>query len=77
MGVLAAKLCELGDFTDDFVEVSELWASSEYRPEKPCYVDFIRIAAISQGLLNVSDKNAALQGYVDKGVLTDVGVLEK
>ena len=75
-GRIGGQIMRAWDFTDDFVEVSELWASSEYRPEKPCYVDFIRIAAISQGLLNVSDKNAALQGYVDKGVLTDVGVLE-
>lgn len=75
-GRIGGQIMRAWDFTDDFVEVSELWASSEYRPEKPCYVDFIRIAAISQGLLNVSDKNAALQDYVDKGVLTDVGVLE-
>lgn len=75
-GRIGGQIMRAWDFTDDFVEVAELWASPEYKPEKPCYVDFIRIAAISEGLLNVSDQEAALQTYVDKGVLADISVLE-
>lgn len=75
-GRIGGQIMRAWDFTDDFVEVAELWASPEYKPEKPCYVDFIRIAAISEGLLNVTDQEAALQTYVDKGVLADISVLE-
>ncbi|MDE3271636.1 HDOD domain-containing protein [Pseudoalteromonas sp. G4] len=75
-GRIGGQIMRAWDFTDDFVEVAELWASPGYKPEKPCYVDFIRIAAISEGLLNVTDQEAALQTYVDKGVLADISVLE-
>lgn len=75
-GRIGGHIMRAWDFTDEFVEVAELWANPEYKPENPCYVDFIRMAAISEGLLNVADKEKSLQAYVDKGVLSDVGVLE-
>ena len=59
----------LRGFTDEFVEVAESWANPNYRPEHICYVDFIRIGAILEGILQVSDKSAALQTYMDKGVI--------
>lgn len=75
-GRIGGHIMRAWDFTDEFVEVAELWANPEYKPENPCYVDFIRMAAISEGLLNVADKEKSLQAYVDKGVLSDVSVLE-
>lgn len=63
-------------FTDEFIEVAESWSNPNYRPEQPCYVDFIRIGAIEQGLLQVSDKQAALQVYVDKGIIPSISVLQ-
>ena len=55
--------------TEEGVEVAESYANPKYRPEHICYVDFIRIGAILEGILQVSDKSAALQTYVDKGVI--------
>ena len=75
-GRIGGHIMRAWDFTDEFVEVAEFWANPEYKPENPCYVDFIRMAAISEGLLNVADKEKSMQAYVDKGVLSDVGVLE-
>lgn len=75
-GRIGGHIMRAWDFTEEFVEVAELWANPEYKPENPCYVDFIRMAAISEGLLNVADKEKSLQAYVDKGVLSDVSVLE-
>lgn len=75
-GRIGGQIMRTWDFTEDFIEVAELWANPKYKPEKPCYVDFIRIAAISEGLLNVADKETALQTYVDKGVIADISVLE-
>ncbi len=75
-GRIGGQIMRAWDFTDEFVEVAELWASPEHNPEKPSYVDFIRIAAISEGVLNVADREATLQTYVDKGVLTEISVLD-
>lgn len=75
-GRIGGQIMRTWDFTEDFIEVAELWANPKYKPEKPSYVDFIRIAAISEGLLNVADKETALQTYVDKGVIADISVLE-
>ena len=62
------------EFTDEFVEVAESWANPNYRPEHICYVDFIRIGAIMEGILQVSDKSAALQMYIDKGTISSLDV---
>ncbi|KZN50759.1 HDOD domain-containing protein [Pseudoalteromonas luteoviolacea] len=59
-------------FTDDFVEVAESWANPNYKPEHVCYVDFIRAGAIVEGILQVSDKAAALGVYEEKGVLRSI-----
>lgn len=71
-GKIGGAIMREWDFTDDFVEVAESWANPNYKPEHVCYVDFIRVGAIIEGILQVSDKTAALQVYVDKGVLRSV-----
>ncbi len=48
------------------------WADPSYKPEQISYVDFIRIGAILEGTLQVSDKSAALQTYIDKGVISSM-----
>ncbi|CCQ09820.1 FIG00951002: hypothetical protein [Pseudoalteromonas luteoviolacea B = ATCC 29581] len=68
-GKIGGAIMREWDFTDEFVEVAESWANPNYKPEHVCYVDFIRVGAIIEGILQVSDKTAALQVYVDKGVL--------
>ena len=57
------------EFPPEFVNVARHWADPTYRPEEIGYVDFIRIGAILEGTLQVSDKSAALQTYIDKGVI--------
>ncbi|WP_046006876.1 HDOD domain-containing protein [Pseudoalteromonas rubra] len=59
-------------FTEEFVEVAESWANPNYKPAHVCYVDFIRVGAIVEGILQVSDKAAALHVYEEKGVLGSV-----
>ncbi|MGB0924526.1 MAG: histidine kinase, partial [Pseudoalteromonas shioyasakiensis] len=68
-GKVGGAIMRAWGFTDEFVEVAESWANPNYRPEHICYVDFIRIGAILEGILQVSDKSAALQTYMDKGVI--------
>jgi len=68
-GKVGGAIMRAWGFTDEFVEVAESWANPNYRPEHICYVDFIRIGAILEGILQVSDKSAALQTYIDKGVI--------
>lgn len=75
-GRIGGHIMRAWDFTEDFVEVAESWSNGSYKPEHPCYVDFIRMAAISQGVLKVTDKEAALQTYVDKGVLSDIALFD-
>lgn len=75
-GKIGGSIMRAWGFTEEFVEVAESWSNPNYRPEKPCYVDFIRIGAIEQGLLQVSDKEAALQVYVDKGIIPCLTVLQ-
>ncbi|KPH60729.1 histidine kinase [Pseudoalteromonas porphyrae] len=73
-GKVGGAIMRAWDFTDEFVEVSESWANPNYRPENISYVDFIRIGAIMEGILQVSDKSAALQMYIDKGVISSTDI---
>ena len=75
-GKIGGQIMRAWDFTDDFIDVAESWANPKYNPEHTCYVDFIRMAAISQGILKVAEPNNALQAYVEKGVLSSVDVFE-
>ncbi|MFC0118112.1 HDOD domain-containing protein [Pseudoalteromonas xiamenensis] len=68
-GKIGGAIMREWDFTDEFVEVAESWSNPNYKPDHVCYVDFIRVGAIAEGILQVSDKTSALQLYVDKGVL--------
>ncbi|WP_440053802.1 HDOD domain-containing protein [Pseudoalteromonas sp. T1lg65] len=71
-GKIGGAIMREWGFTDEFVEVAECWANPNYRPEHVCYVDFIRVGAIVEGILQVSDKATALQQYEDKGVIRAV-----
>lgn len=71
-GKVGGEIMRAWGFTDEFVEVAESWANPNYRPSHVSYVDFIRIGAILEGVLQVSDKSAALQAYIDKGVLSSL-----
>lgn len=75
-GKIGGQIMNAWGFPEDFVEVAESWSNAGYKPEKPCYVDFIRMAAISQDVLKVPDKDAVLQTYIDKGVLSSLEVFE-
>ncbi|MFC3031123.1 HDOD domain-containing protein [Pseudoalteromonas fenneropenaei] len=75
-GKIGGAIMREWDFTDEFVEVAESWSNPNYKPEHVCYVDFIRVGAIIEGILQVSDKTAALQVYVDKGVLRSLEMFE-
>ena len=67
-GKIGGAIMREWGFTDDFVEVAESWSNPNYKPEHVCYVDFIRVGAIIEGILQVSDKAAALGAYESKGV---------
>lgn len=68
-GKIGGAIMREWGFTDDFVEVAESWSNPNYKPEHACYVDFIRVGAIIEGILQVSDKAAALGAYESKGVI--------
>ncbi len=76
-GKVGGAIMRAWGFTDEFVEVAESWANPNYRPEHICYVDFIRIGAILEGILQVSDKSAALQTYMDKGVIESLDMFNE
>ncbi|BED88277.1 MULTISPECIES: HDOD domain-containing protein [unclassified Pseudoalteromonas] len=68
-GKIGGSIMGAWEFPPEFVNVAKHWADPTYRPEEISYVDFIRIGAILEGTLQVSDKSAALQTYIDKGVI--------
>lgn len=68
-GKIGSSIMVAWDFPSHFSEVALRWADPSYKPENVSYVDFIRIGAILEGILQVSDKTAALQTYIDKGVI--------
>lgn len=71
-GKIGGAIMREWDFTDDFVEVAESWSNPNYKPDHVCYVDFIRVGAIIEGILQVSDKAAALGAYETKGVTSSL-----
>ena len=73
-GKIGGTIMREWEFTDEFIEVAECWANPNFKPEQVCYVDFIRVGAIVEGILQVSDKTAALKLYQDKGVIREVSV---
>ncbi|PHI37137.1 histidine kinase [Pseudoalteromonas sp. GCY] len=73
-GKIGGAIMREWEFTDEFVEVAESWANPNYKPEHVCYVDFIRVGAIVEGILQVSDKSAALKLYEEKGVIRAVNI---
>ena len=75
-GKVGGQIMRAWGFTEDFVEVAESWSNAGYKPENPCYVDFIRMAAISQDVLKVADKQVVLTGYVEKGVLSSLELFD-
>lgn len=71
-GKVGSSIMSAWEFPDEFSDVALSWADPAYKPEKISYVDFIRIGAILEGTLQVSDKSAALQVYIDKGVISSM-----
>ncbi|GAP74067.1 MULTISPECIES: HDOD domain-containing protein [Pseudoalteromonas] len=73
-GRIGAAILTAWDFSDEFVEVAKCWADPNYRPKEVEFVDFIRMGAIMEGILQVSDKSSALNVYVDKGIIPSVEI---
>ncbi|MBB1371404.1 HDOD domain-containing protein [Pseudoalteromonas sp. SR45-4] len=68
-GKIGGSIMKAWEFPDEFVDVAQNWADASHRPEQVSYIDFIRIGAILEGTLQVSDKSAALQVYINKGII--------
>ncbi|TMO64467.1 HDOD domain-containing protein [Pseudoalteromonas aurantia] len=68
-GKIGGAIMREWGFTDDFAEVAESWSNPNYKSEHVCYVDFIRVGAIIESILQVSDKAAALGTYESKGAI--------
>ncbi|WP_413401328.1 HDOD domain-containing protein [Pseudoalteromonas sp. KJ71-7] len=75
-GKIGGSIMKAWEFPDVFVEVAQHWADVNYRSTEVSYIDFIRIGAILEGTLQVSDKSAALQTYIDKGIFPSLEMLE-
>jgi HD-like signal output (HDOD) protein len=76
-GRIGSSIMKAWDFTQDFVEVAEKWSDFNFQYEEAAYVDFVRIGALVTGVLkNIENKEAMLQGYVDKGILPSIDYLE-
>ena len=71
-GKIGSSIMDAWEFPAEFSDVALSWADPSYKPEQISYVDFIRIGAILEGTLQVSDKSAALQTYIDKGVISSM-----
>ena len=74
-GKIGGSIMKAWEFPDVFVEVAQHWADVNYRSTEVSYIDFIRIGAILEGTLQVSDKSAALQTYIDKGIFPSLEML--
>ena len=74
--MLFRSIMKAWEFPDVFAEVAQHWADVNYRSTEVSYIDFIRIGAILEGTLQVSDKSAALQTYIDKGIIPSLEMLE-
>lgn len=76
-GKLGGAIMRSWEFTGEFIEVAENWNNLQYENEQVGYLDFIRIGAIYNKVLNKNGNTAeALQRYVDKGVLSDIKDLD-
>ncbi|WP_213611017.1 HDOD domain-containing protein [Pseudoalteromonas sp.] len=75
-GKIGGSIMKAWEFPDVFIDVSQHWADANYRSTEVSYIDFIRIGAILEGTLQVSDKSAALQTYIDKGIFPSLEMLE-
>ncbi|CAH9049471.1 hypothetical protein PSECIP111951_01315 [Pseudoalteromonas holothuriae] len=71
-GKIGGAIMREWGFTEEFVEVAESWSNPNYKPEQDSYVDFIRVGAILEGILQVSDKAASLSIYEQKGIVRSV-----
>lgn len=56
-------------FGEEMIQVAEHWQSTEFEPKHPSYLDFIRIAAIKLGRVQVEDADAAVAPYVELGLI--------
>jgi len=56
-------------FGEEMIQVAEHWQSTEFEPKHPSYLDFIRIAAIKLGRMEVEDADAAVAPYVELGLI--------
>jgi HD-like signal output (HDOD) protein len=56
-------------FGEELIQVAEHWQTTEFEPKHPSYLDFIRIAAIKLGRVDVEDADAAVAPYVELGLI--------
>jgi len=73
-GKIGSSIMQAWGFPDEFADVAQSWADANYRTEKVSYVDFIRIGAILEGTLQVSDKSTVLQTYINKGIVPSMAL---
>ena len=74
-GRIGGAILTAWGFSDLFVTNAKMWADPSYRSADVEFVDFVRIGALIEGMLQVSDKTAALDLYVDKGILPSIDYL--
>jgi HD-like signal output (HDOD) protein len=68
-GKIGGEIMQAWEFPEEFVCVAQSWADPKFDTAQVSYIDFIRMGAILEGILQVSDKSAALQVYIDKGII--------
>jgi HD-like signal output (HDOD) protein len=56
-------------FGEELIQVAEHWQTTEFEAKHPSYLDFIRIAAIKLGRVEVEDADAAVAPYVELGLI--------
>ncbi|WP_018692011.1 HDOD domain-containing protein [Algicola sagamiensis] len=75
-GKIGAEIMRAWDFTDEFVEVAEKWRDLSYEADKPCYTDFVRIAAVKNGLLTeMTEPENYLSSMVEKEIIESKSLL--
>lgn len=67
--LISVNIMRSWGFGEEMIQVAEHWNNMEFEPKHPSYLDFIRIAAIKLGRVQVEDADAAVAPYVELGLI--------
>ncbi|WP_199610810.1 HDOD domain-containing protein [Flocculibacter collagenilyticus] len=75
-GKIGGAIMREWGFKEDFVVVAECWRDMDYQPDEVAYVDFVRLGAMSIGVMKKKDNEQLMQTCIEKGVISSPSVFE-